>query len=75
VERPDLRGDVSPDRILIYVRSRRYYRTPFRPAKDRAADLTDPGQQLHAVMAASFERRKLLSSSEYKVFKIIEDDI
>jgi hypothetical protein len=64
-----------PTGSLSTSRSRRYYRTPFRPAKDRAADLTDPGQQLHAVMAASFERRKLLSSSEYKVFKIVEDDI
>jgi hypothetical protein len=64
-----------PTGSLSTSRSRRYYRTPFRPAKDRAAALTDPGQQLHAVMAASFERRKLLSSSEYKVFKIIEDDI
>jgi hypothetical protein len=64
-----------PTGSLSTSRSRRYYRSPFRPAKDRAADLTDPGQQLHAVMAASFERRKLLSSSEYKVFKIVEDDI
>jgi hypothetical protein len=49
--------------------------TPFRPAKGLAPDLTDPGQQLRAVMAASFERRKLLSASEYKVFKLLEDDV
>jgi len=40
-----------------------------------APDLSDPGQQLNVVMAASFERRTLLSSREYKVFKIIEADI
>jgi len=40
-----------------------------------APDLSDPGHQLNLVMAASFERRTLLSSREYKVFKIIEADI
>jgi hypothetical protein len=35
----------------------------------------DAGQQLNAVMAASFERRKLLNVSEHKVFKIVERDI
>src|SRR5436305_10304493 len=52
-------------------RPRRYYRTPLRPEKKLAPDLTDPAQQLHAVMAASFERRKLLNRSEYRVSKII----
>jgi hypothetical protein len=40
-----------------------------------APDITNAGQQLNAVMAAPFEKRKLLSASEYKVFKIVEDDI
>jgi hypothetical protein len=39
------------------------------------ADLTDPAQQLKAVMAASFERRRLLSLSEYKVFRLIEVEL
>jgi len=38
-------------------------------------DLTDVGQQLHAVMAASFEKRRVLSTSEYRVFAIIEGEI
>ena len=36
-------------------------------------DLTDVGQQLRAVMAASFEKRQLMSPSEYRVFKILEN--
>lgn len=35
----------------------------------------DAGQQLHAVMASSFEKRRLLSPTEYRVFKVIEDDV
>ena len=38
-------------------------------------DITDVGQQLHAVMGASFERRRLLNRSEYEAFKIIEAEI
>jgi hypothetical protein len=64
-----------PSGSLSTSRPRRYYRTPFRPEKEPPPDLTDPGQQLNAVMTASFERRRLLNSSEYKVFKIVEDDI
>jgi hypothetical protein len=77
-----------PGRSWPASRPRRYYRTRFRPEKGLAIDLrtpgrermlvpdfTDPGQQLNAVMAAPFERRKLLNVSEHKVFKIIERDI
>jgi hypothetical protein len=64
-----------PSRSVSTSRPRRYYRTPLRPEKKLTPDLTDPAQQLHAVMAASFERRQLLNRSEYRVFKIIEDDI
>jgi hypothetical protein len=56
-------------------RPRRFYRTPLRIEKDLAPDLKDVGEQLHAVMAASFERRRLLNASEYQAFKIIESDI
>ena len=56
-------------------RPRQYFRTPFRPNKALGSDLMDPGRQLNAVMGASFATRKLLSSAEYKVFKIVEDDI
>ena len=54
---------------------RRVYRAPFRFEKNLSLDLTDVGQQLHAVMAASFQRRRLLSTSEYQAFKIIEADV
>ena len=56
-------------------RARRAFRTPFRFEKTLPFDITDVGQQLHAVMAASFQRRRLLNASEYQAFKIIEDDI
>jgi hypothetical protein len=62
------------DAFLSAARPRRF-RTPFRFQEGRTHDLKDVGQQLHAVMAASFEKRRLLSSSEYQVFQIVEDDI
>ena len=56
-------------------RPRRAFHTPFRFVQNLRPDLTDVGQQLHAVMAGSFQKRRLLSPSEYQAFKIIEDDI
>jgi Protein of unknown function (DUF2726) len=38
-------------------------------------DLTDVGQQLNAVMAATFQRHQVMSRSEYRAFKIVEDDV
>jgi hypothetical protein len=57
---------------------RRRFRTAyplFRPNQYRGFDPADPAQQLNAVMAASFHRQRVLSRSEYRVFKIIEDEI
>jgi hypothetical protein len=54
------------------LQSRPFNRTPFRYEKASPFDLEDVGQQLHAVMAGSFERRRLLNRSEYQAFKIIE---
>src|SRR6266849_1568474 len=48
-------------------------RVPFE--KGATPDLRDVAQQLHAVMAAPFQRQRLLSRSEYDAFKIIEDDL
>jgi hypothetical protein len=67
MSRPRRSWPVSPPR--------RDYRPPSPLEKMLAPDLSDPGQQLNVVMAASFERRTPLSSGEYKVFKIIEADI
>jgi hypothetical protein len=64
-----------PSRFLSGPRSRPFYRTPFRYEKASPSDPKDVGQQLHAVMAGSFKRRRLLNQSEYQVFKIIEADI
>jgi hypothetical protein len=48
----------------------------FSPPTSPTPDLKDVGQQqLDAVMAASFKKRRLLNSSEYHVFQIIEADI
>jgi hypothetical protein len=41
----------------------------------RAPERSNPGQQLNAVMAAPFEKRKLLSLAEFKVFRIVEEEI
>lgn len=50
-------------------------RYSFRRSYRQGFDSRDVGQQMHAVMAASFEKKRLLNSSEYRVFKIIEDDL
>jgi hypothetical protein len=41
----------------------------------RRRDLTDVGQQLHAVMAASFQRQRILSYEEYRAFHVIEKQV
>src|SRR5262249_2702888 len=66
---------VRPRRKVSGSRSRRFYRGPFPPEKAPPFDPTDAGQQLKAVMAASFGKRRLLSRPEYQAFKIIEADI
>jgi Protein of unknown function (DUF2726) len=56
----------------------RRFPPPYRPMRlnqRQRPDLTDVGQQLHAVMAGSFEKRRVLSNSEYRVFAIIEAEI
>jgi Protein of unknown function (DUF2726) len=55
---------------------RRRFRAPLgRPYWNQGFDLTDPTQQLKVVMAASFHKQKVLSRAEYRVFKIIEDEM
>jgi hypothetical protein len=62
-------------RRLSAPRTRRFYRGPFAYEKAPPFDLKDVGQQLNAVMAASFEKRRLLNWPEYQAFRIIEADI
>jgi len=65
----------SPSPEGLRVTAPRFYRDPFPPEKASPFDRTDPAQQLNAVMAASFEKRRLLNCSEYQAFKVIEADI
>ena len=62
--------------ILSTPQRRRFrlYR-PRRFDQQQRPDLTDVGQQLRAVMAGSFEKQRVLSTSEYRVFAIIEQEI
>ena len=41
----------------------------------RASSPHDVGEQLHAVMQGAFQKRRLMNPAEYRVFKIIEDDL
>jgi len=67
--------------LVVDARStqkKRRFRFPYRPFnldRPQKPDLADVGQQLRAVMAGSFEKRRLLSSSEYRVFAIVEGEI
>lgn len=59
-------------------RARKGSRYPYRAPRltiVEEPDLLDVGEQLKAVIAASFEKRKVLNRSEYRVFKIVEDFI
>ncbi|MGH6829656.1 MAG: DUF2726 domain-containing protein, partial [Methylocella sp.] len=63
-----------------FVRRPRWHHSgsPYRTSgfeQDQGRDLQDLGQQLHAVMAASFGKRRVLSYSEYQAFKIIEEEM
>ena len=64
-----------PSGSISASRPRRSFRTPFRFEQRPTPDLTEVGQQLDAVKAASFNKQRLLSPSEYQTFKIIEDDV
>lgn len=63
--------------FLRAPRRRRFqasYRSNVAPSI-QGSDLGDPGRQLDAVMAGSFEKRRVLGLGEYRVFKIVEDDV
>ena len=56
----------------------RYRRRRLRPLDfnvRQGRDISDVGQQLKAVMAGAFERRRILNSSEYRLFVIVEREI
>jgi hypothetical protein len=66
---------IRPSRVFHERRPRRFLRSGSPSRKYLAADFNDVGKQLHAAMAASFQKRRILSPSEYHVFKIIEYEI
>jgi hypothetical protein len=70
------RGSSAPrPRHLYTVRSRPDYTVQSRSVDKSVPEIADVGQQLYAVMTASFERRRLLNPSEYKTFRVIEADV
>jgi hypothetical protein len=68
-------GAWKPRRRFYTPYPRTHYHRLFRFDRRQERDLTDVGQQLHAVMAGSFKRQRVLSPSEYRVFQIIEDEV
>lgn len=64
----------KPKRRFYSRHPRTHYRL-FRFNRQEGRDLTDVGQQLHAVMAGSFKRQRVLSPSEYRLFQIIEGEV
>ena len=63
---------------ILRPQRRRRFRSayPFgRFYRNYGFDLADPAQQINAVMAASFRKQRVLSYVEYRVFKIIEDEV
>lgn len=63
-----------PSRSVSASRRYRFYRAPFRFERGQARDpdFWAVAQQLDAVMAAPFAKKRLLGYSEYQVFRIIE---
>lgn len=55
----------------------RRFRKPYRSgyAENNEHGFDDVGQQLQAVMAASFKKRRVLNYSEYRAFKITEEEV
>lgn len=54
------------------------YRTDnrlFRLDGQQGRDLSDVGQQMHAVMAGAFRKQRVLTPSEYRLFQVIEDEV
>jgi Protein of unknown function (DUF2726) len=64
--------------MMLSPPRRRRFRSPYSPFgydRHQGPDLTDPAQQLPAVMAASFKKQKVLNREEYRVFRIVEAEV
>lgn len=58
----------------IFRPERRAFRSsrPRRWNQDRS--IPDPGQQLHAVMASKFEKRRVMNAAELRLFHLVEEE-
>lgn len=45
------------------------------PQRTRRRDLADTREQLRAVMRAPFDKQRLMSPAEYRIFRIVEEDV
>ena len=78
-----LTNGASKPRRWHYPRRWGYQQTRLYPPSWRSSthyqqqrpDLSDPGQQLDAVIAGSFKKRRVLNSAEYRVFAIAEEEV
>jgi hypothetical protein len=78
-------GDTGMEVFLLFVAlllmaaglwlSRRSRSRRYGFAHRQGFDSRDVAQQLNTVMAAPFQKQRLLSASEYQAFKIIERDV
>ena len=63
----------------IFGRRRGKFRRPFYPppsyTNPRPSSLGDASDQLRIVMGASFHKKKIMSKSEYAVFRTIEEHL
>lgn len=51
------------------------FRSRRRYAGRGPSDVRDVGQQIHAVMGANFEKRRLMNAPEYRLFRLIEEEV
>ena len=56
-------------------RRRGYWRRSEPFAGGAGSPVLDVGEQLRAVMAGTFQKQRILNLSEYRVFKIVEDEL
>jgi hypothetical protein len=65
--------------IISAAADQRYKSSDFRPrcwaAGRGRPDVRDVGHQIHAVMSATFQKRKLLNGAEYRLFRLVEAEV
>lgn len=56
-------------------RDRKRPSSTLKANREYAGGRGDPGEQLHTVMSGSFEKRQVLSESEYRLFALVEREV